>query len=52
MKILSESVSANDIAFNDYSVIVEQKNATSPSKMKIRGPYICCDVKNVNRKNL
>lgn len=49
MKILSESVSANDIAFNDYSIILEQKNANSPSKIKIRGPYIACDVKNVNR---
>ncbi len=48
MKILSESVSANDVAFNDYSVILEQANAKSPSKIKIKGPYIACDVKNVN----
>ena len=49
MKILSESVSTTDIAFNDYSIILEQANAKSPSKIKIRGPYICCDCKNVNR---
>lgn len=48
MKILAESVSANDIAFNDYSIILEQANAKSPSKIKIKGPYIACDVKNVN----
>lgn len=48
MKILSESVSTTDIAFNDYSIILEQANAKSPSKIKIRGPYICCDCKNVN----
>lgn len=48
MKILAEAVSAKDMAFNDYSVILEQANAKSPSKIKIKGPYIACDCKNVN----
>ena len=48
MKILFEETRPQDISFSDYSVIVEQANAKSPSKIKIRGCYIACDCKNVN----
>ena len=48
MKLLFEETRPQDISFSDYSVIVEQANAKSPSKIKIRGCYIACDCKNVN----
>ena len=48
MKILLEETRPQDVSFSDYSVIVEQANAKSPSKIKIRGCYIACDCKNVN----
>ena len=48
MKILFEETRPQDVSFSDYSVIVEQANAKSPSKIKIRGCYIACDCKNVN----
>ena len=48
MKLLFEQTSPKDVSFNDFSVIVEQANAKSPSKIKIRGCYIACDIKNVN----
>lgn len=48
MKLLFETTQAKDCAFNDYSVIVEQTNPQQPQKIKIKGPYIACDVTNVN----
>ena len=48
MKLLLESVDIQNSSFNDFGVIVEQANPTSPSTIKISGPYICCDMKNVN----
>ena len=48
MKLLFEQTRPQDISFSDMSVIVEQANAKSPSKIKIQGVYIACDVKNVN----
>ena len=48
MKLLFEQTRPQDVSFNDYQVIVEQANAKSPSKIKIQGVYIACDVKNVN----
>jgi len=48
MKLLLETVDLKNSAFNDFGVIVEQANPTSPSTIKISGPYICCDIKNIN----
>lgn len=48
MKLLFEQTRPEDISFSDMSVIVEQANARTPSKIKIQGVYIACDVKNVN----
>lgn len=48
MKLLFEQTRPQDVSFSDMSVIVEQANAKSPSKIKIQGVYIACDVKNVN----
>jgi hypothetical protein len=49
MKILFENTELKHTSFNDYSVIVESSNPREPQKLKINGPYIACDVKNVNR---
>lgn len=48
MKLLFENTETKDISINDYSVIVEQANPREPQKIKIEGPYIACDVVNVN----
>lgn len=48
MKILFETAQPKDCSFNDYNVIVEQTNPREPQKIKIKGPYIACDVTNVN----
>ena len=48
MKLLTGTMSTKDLSFNDYNIIVEQKDAKSPSKIKIQGPYICCDMQNAN----
>ena len=48
MKLLFEETRPQDVSFNDMSVILEQANAKSPSKIKIKGCYIACDIKNVN----
>lgn len=32
----------------DYDIIVEQQNLNSPKLLKIRGPYIVCETKNLN----
>lgn len=48
MKLLFENTQTKDLTFNDYSVIVEQVNPREPQKIKIKGPYIACDVVNVN----
>lgn len=52
MKLLFETVATKDLTFNDYSVIVESENPKEPQKIKIKGPYIACDVVNVNRKKI
>lgn len=48
MKLLFENTCPSDVAFDDMSVIVEQANAKQPAKMKIKGIYISCNLKNVN----
>ena len=48
MKILFESTEAKNTSFNDFSVIVESSNPREPQKLKINGPYIACNVVNVN----
>ena len=48
MKLLFETTETKDLSFNDYSVIVEATNPKEPQKLKINGPYIACDVVNVN----
>lgn len=48
MKLLFENTDTKDISINDFSVIVEQTSPREPQKIKIQGPYIACDVKNVN----
>lgn len=48
MKLLFETTETKDLTFNDYSVIVESTNPNEPQKLKIKGPYIACDVVNVN----
>lgn len=48
MKLLFENTNIPDLTFNDMDVIVEQASSKSPAKLKIRGLYIACDVKNVN----
>ena len=48
MKLLTSAMSTKDLSFNDFDVIVEQANAKSPNKIKIQGPYIACDIQNVN----
>ena len=47
MKLISETVD-KDVSFNDFSVVVESTNPKEPQKIKIKGPYIACDVQNVN----
>lgn len=47
MKLISETVD-KDVSFNDFSVVVESTNPKEPQKIKIKGPYIACDVTNVN----
>lgn len=32
----------------DYDIIVEQQNVNSPKLLKIKGPYIVCETKNLN----
>lgn len=46
MKLISEIV--NPVSLNDYEVIVEQTNKNTPMKLKVKGVFISCDVKNVN----
>lgn len=48
MKLLFENTCPENVTFNDISVIVEQANAKQPSKLKIKGLYISCNLKNVN----
>lgn len=48
MKLLFEATETKDLTFNDYSVIVESTNPREPQKLKIQGPYIACNVVNVN----
>ena len=48
MKLLFETTETKDLTFNDYNVIVESTNPNEPQKLKIKGPYIACDVVNVN----
>ena len=48
MKLLFEQINPSDVSFNDMQVIVEQANAKQPSKMKIKGLYISCNLKNIN----
>ena len=48
MKLLFEQSSPSDYSFNDMQVIIEQANANQPCKLKIKGLFIACDVKNVN----
>ena len=48
MKLLYELTSTKDLTFNDYSVIVESTSPREPQKVKIKGPYIACDVVNAN----
>lgn len=48
MKLLFETTETKNLSFNDYSVIVENTNPREPQKIKIKGPYIACDVVNVN----
>ena len=52
MKLLFETTETKNLSFNDYSVIVESTSPQEPQKIKIKGPYIACDVKNVNRSYL
>lgn len=47
MKLISETVD-KDISFNDFNVVVQSTNPREPQKIKISGPYIACDVTNVN----
>lgn len=47
MKLISETVD-KDISFNDFNVVVQSTNPREPQKIKIKGPYIACDVTNVN----
>lgn len=48
MKILFETTDIKNTAFNDYSVIVESTSPREPQKIKIKGPYIACNVVNAN----
>lgn len=48
MKLLFETTETKDLSFNDFSVIVESSSPKEPQKLKIQGPYIACDVVNVN----
>lgn len=48
MKILFEQVQPKDVSFNDMQIICEQTNPKEPTKLKIRGKYICCDKQNAN----
>lgn len=48
MKILYEQTELKNISFNDYSVILEDVAPNKPREIKISGPYIVCDQKNVN----
>ena len=47
MKLISETVD-KDVSFNDFNVVVQSTNPREPQKIKIKGPYIACDVTNVN----
>jgi hypothetical protein len=48
MKLLFETTETKNLSFNDYDIIVENKNKNEPQKIKIVGPYIACNVVNVN----
>lgn len=48
MKILFETTELKNAAFNDYNVIVESTSPREPQKIKIKGPYIACNVVNAN----
>lgn len=48
MKLLFEQQTPSDVSFNDMDVIVEQATAKSPCKIKIKGLFIACNVKNAN----
>ena len=48
MKILFETTELKNTAFNDYSVIVESSSPREPQKIKIKGPYIACNMVNAN----
>jgi hypothetical protein len=34
--------------FQEFDVIIEQENAGKPKEIKVKGPYIVCEVKNAN----
>lgn len=48
MKLLFEQTTPSDVSFNDMTVVLEQANAKQPAKLKIKGLFIACDIKNVN----
>lgn len=48
MKLIQESTDLKNTSFNDYSVVVQSTSPKEPQKVKISGPYIACDVTNVN----
>lgn len=48
MKLLFETTNPADVAFNDMSVIFENKDPNKPSKLTIKGKFICCNKTNVN----
>jgi hypothetical protein len=35
----------------DYDIIYEQQNVNSPKRLKIKGPYIVCETKNLNGRS-
>lgn len=48
MKLLYEQTELQNCSFNDYSVILEEVAPNKPREIKISGPYIVCDQKNIN----
>ena len=48
MKLLFEQTTPADTSFNDMQVILEQNNAKEPAKLRIRGLYIACNIRNAN----
>jgi len=48
MKLLFETTNPAGVSFNDMSVILENKDPNKPSKLTIKGKFICCNKTNVN----